>query len=351
MQYRLSTLFLIFFMVAASLALIGPWGLLIAAILLLAALFLNRMESLEYAIAISVFIILFGTICRGLLPVFSSAHEAAWYSRCKGHLEQIGVALHNYHDAFKHFPLVNHSDKNGKPLYSWQMEILPMMEYGYIYDLLKKDEPWNSPYNLKLLSKVPPLLYNCPSSDEKKSITNYIAVIGPGTAWRRDRAVKLSDLPDSGSHTVMVVEVVNSIVHWLEPCDLSEEEVLERMKTGKGLRISTAHPDGINVLFADGTVRTLPSKMPISLWKRILSGEGTDFDKLVENVDESAPDIVDVSLLPLNPDKWKIILGAIVWLLSVVLLFWQAIKSRRKCELIEMAKDISIEESQNKNVV
>jgi prepilin-type processing-associated H-X9-DG protein len=159
--------------------------------------------------------------------------------------------------------------------------------------------------------------------------TNYIAIIGPGTAWRDDGPVKFSDLPDNGSHTVMAVEVVNSGVHWAEPRDLTVDEALEGLKTGKGLRISSAHPGRINILFADVSVKILPSKMPISVWRELLAGEIKDLDNIEKMIDPSAPDMVDVSIHLSAPDQWKIILGAIVWLLSVVLLFRRAIKSRR----------------------
>ena len=38
-----------------------------------------------------------------------------------------------------------------------------------------------------------------------------MAVVGPGTAWRKDRPVAFSELPDKGSHTVMLVEVADSV--------------------------------------------------------------------------------------------------------------------------------------------
>ncbi|MGD0517053.1 MAG: DUF1559 domain-containing protein [Thermoguttaceae bacterium] len=271
----------------------------------------------------------------------SSAREAARRATCIHKPKQIGLALHNYNDANKHFPSANICDKNGKPLFSWRVQILPMLECGDIYNSLKIDEPWNSPHNTQVLSQFKPNYgpsypyYECPSADHKNNdfTTNYIAVIGPGTAWRENGPVKFSDLPDKGSHTVMVVEVVNSGVHWAEPRDITVDEALERMKTGKGLRISSPHPGGINLLFADGAVRTLPSKMPISVWQKILAGEIKDWDNIQEMIDPSAPDMVDVSILRSDPDKWKIILGAIIWLFSVVLLFRRAIKSRRKPEL------------------
>ncbi len=212
-----------------------------------------------------------------------------------------------------------------------------MMEYDNIYKRLKKDELWNSPYNLKLLDQFPRSIYICPSVPrfESDPTTNYMAVIGPGTAWRKDGPVKRSDLPDRGSHTVMAVEVVDSGVHWAEPRDLTVEEALEGLKTGKGLRISTAHPGVINVLFADGSVRCLPAKMPYSTWEKLLAGEVRDFENLGQ-FDESAPDMVDVTVLQPEPGKWKFILSAVVWLFSVALLFRRAIKSRQKPAAVEM---------------
>jgi len=318
--------------------------------MLLTALCLNRSKKLRFGVEYAFFLFFFGIICSLLLPAMSSAREAARRATCGGKLKQIGLALHNYHDANKHFPSANICDKNGKPLLSWRVQILPMLQCEDIYNSLKIDEPWNSPHNTKVLSQCKPNYgpsypyYECPSANHKNNdfTTNYIAVIGPGTAWRENGPVKFSDLPDEGSptvmkgsHTVMAVEVVNSGVHWAEPRDLTVEQALERMKTGQGLRISTAHPSVINVLFASGAIRSLPSKMPISVWRKILAGEVKDLDNIADSFDESAPDMVDVSVYaPLyEPGTWIIILGVIVWLLSVVLLFHRAIKSRRKSPL------------------
>jgi hypothetical protein len=327
MQFNLSTLFLIFFNVAASLALFGAVGIYAVLVLSLAALCLNCAKKLLDGIVLAILIIFIGVITPALLSSMGSAREAVRRAQCLSHLKQIGFALLTYHDANKNFPPANVCDKNGKPLFSWRVEILPMMQYGKIYDTA---EPWNSSHNSKLSSEYI-LEYQCPwhNSYENDSTTNYVAIIGPGTAWREDGPVKRSDLPDNGSHTVMVVEVVNSGLQWAEPRDLTVDEALEGLKTGKGLRISSAHPYCINVLFADGSVRTLPAKMPISVWKKLLAGEIKDFDDIEEMIDPSAPDKVDVYVLPPQPGKWLIILSIIVWLLSVALLFRRAIKSRR----------------------
>ena len=219
------------------------------------------------------------------------------------------------------------------------------MEYGKIYDSLNKDEPWNSPHNAKILNhKLPEFV--CPRDTNKDDLsTSYIAIIGPGTAWREDGPVKISDLPNGSKHTIMAIEVVNSGVHWAEPRDLTVDEALEGLITGKGLHISTAHNNRINILFADGAICPLPARMPISLWKKLLAGEVKDIDNIEQQIDKSASDIVDISVYaphapPYEPGKWKIILGVLVWLFSVVLLFRRAINSRPKPAKIEIAKDV-----------
>ena len=335
MPFRLSTLLLIVIATAFPLVLLGKggeWGfaIWIDMGILLTAFCLYSIESTLIRSTCGFILIFFGIILPALLPAIIAAKTAARRAACINNLKQIGLALQNYHDANKHFPSANTCDQDGKPIFSWRVEILPMMEYGSLYDSLKKDEPWTSPHNANVLSQVQLSEYQCPSAhhDNNDCFTNYIAVIGPGTAWREDRTVKLSDLPDNGSHTVMAVQVVNSGVHWAEPRDLTVDEALEGLKTRKGLRISTPHPSGIPVLFADCTVRYLPAKMPLSLWKKLLAGEVTDLENIEYSIDPSAQDMIDLSANPLPKFVENLLLLIpITWLLSIILLFWRAINA------------------------
>jgi hypothetical protein len=45
--------------------------------------------------------------------------------------------------------------KDGKPLLSWRVLILPYLDNKPLYDRFKLDEPWDSPHNIKLLSEMP----------------------------------------------------------------------------------------------------------------------------------------------------------------------------------------------------
>jgi len=62
-----------------------------------------------------------------LLPAVQQAREAARRAQCKNNLKQIGLALHNYHDAFGCFPPVASTDAQGNPLLSWRVALLPYL--------------------------------------------------------------------------------------------------------------------------------------------------------------------------------------------------------------------------------
>jgi hypothetical protein len=331
MQYRLSTLFLIFFVLAASLAAFGLWGLWFGGVLFIAALAINRTKVLyPSGIRICACVLFFGIVCPGLILTLYP-FEPVYMAECYGlHLGMIGLGMHNYHDAYKHFPPIIVRDENGKPLYSWMVEMLPMMEYGSIYGQLNKDEPWNSPHNIKILPPIIPE-FICPRAnrDADDCSSNFVAVIGPGTIWTAEGTKKRGDFPNGSSRIVVAVEVVTSGKHWAEPFALTADELLENTRTGKGIRISSCHPNGVNVLFDFGE-SMLPTKMSLSLWKRILDGERVG-DEELEHVDPNAPDMVDVYVgqtsSTLKKVRWT--LSFVVWLFSAALLFHRAAKSRK----------------------
>src|SRR4051794_24888061 len=71
-------------------------------------------------------------------------------------LKQIALAFHNYHDTNGAMPTNQHS-KDGKPLLSWRVQILPYIEQDHVYKQFKLDEPWDSEHNMKLVDKIPDL--------------------------------------------------------------------------------------------------------------------------------------------------------------------------------------------------
>ena len=84
----------------------------------------------------------------------SSVANSAQRRRSLNNLKQIVLAIHNYHDTYNQTP-TDIVSKDGKPLLSWRVEILPYLEQTQLYNSFHRDEPWDSEHNFKLLAKMP----------------------------------------------------------------------------------------------------------------------------------------------------------------------------------------------------
>ena len=187
-----------------------------------------------------------------LLPI-STCHEAARRSRCYNNLQQISVALHNYHNVYGCFPPAYVTGENGRPMHSWRVLILPYLGEKSLYARYDFTEPWDGPDNHTLAGVQLPV-FNCLGERDKPStMTCYVAVVGPETAWPGGTSTKLSDFSDGPRDTILVVEVANSGIHWMEPRDLHVIQMAPGInRAGQG--ISSSHPFGAQVAFADGSV-------------------------------------------------------------------------------------------------
>ena len=148
-----------------------------------------------------------------LLPAVQQAREAARMTSCKNKLKQIGLALHNYHDAHTRFPPssvaehctnlmasgppFNHNcgGLSGDPIMfnapriPWSIMVLPYLEQGAAYDLLSFE---GLPQYLFLsgsalegnerILETGFSLYRCPSDSgpDKKNLTQNAGLTSPG---------------------------------------------------------------------------------------------------------------------------------------------------------------------------
>ena len=60
------------------------------------------------------------------------------------------------------------TDKDGRPLLSWRVAILPFLDRSSLYAKFHLDEPWDSPHNLSLLDAMPNV-YACPSDRDPET--------------------------------------------------------------------------------------------------------------------------------------------------------------------------------------
>src|SRR5437870_6267893 len=102
-------------------------------------------------------------------------------------------------------------------------------------------EPWNGPNNSKLASRVPEV-FRCPSDlDLGDGETSYFCVVGPGRAQTDHGLRKPGEIQEHPA--VLLVESGTSHVNWLEPRDLSIEEVV-RGRMGHGAQRDKSLHDG-----------------------------------------------------------------------------------------------------------
>jgi prepilin-type processing-associated H-X9-DG protein len=188
--------------------------------------------------------------------------------QCANNLKQIGLALHNFNDAYGKLPAVANFDKQGKPLLSWRVHLLPFLEQGQLYNEFHLDEPWDSEHNKKLISRLP-AVYRCPSQKVEAGKTTYLAPVyegprGEGTMFTgrspktTGRAPPLglrlpADVPDGTSNTIFIVDgAEDHAVIWTKPDDLKYDP--KNPLAG----LASGHGGLVPMLFADGSVHFLP---------------------------------------------------------------------------------------------
>jgi prepilin-type processing-associated H-X9-DG protein len=187
-----------------------------------------------------------------LYPAVQSARESSRRAQCVNNLKQIGLAMFNFLSAETHFPAPAIVDKEGRPLLSWRVAILPFLgpEETSLFRRFRLDEPWDSPHNIALLNEMP-RVYACPSVPNLRAgLTTYQVFVGPGTIFPGGKPVAIQDVLDGTSNTLLVVEAQNP-VPWTAPQDIPFNMSLPA--TG----IGSDHPGGFNAGFADGSVRFL----------------------------------------------------------------------------------------------
>jgi prepilin-type N-terminal cleavage/methylation domain-containing protein/prepilin-type processing-associated H-X9-DG protein len=107
-----------------------------------------------------VVIAIIGILVALLLPAIQSAREAARRTECQNHLKQIGLAIQNYHDTQKSFPMGR--DRTDQFGVSWAFRLLPQMEESAIYASRDKTKRVDDIANSAAM-RTPIQIYACPS--------------------------------------------------------------------------------------------------------------------------------------------------------------------------------------------
>lgn len=218
-------------------------------------------------------VLLFSALVDFGAPI--AARHAARRIQCTNQLKQINLALLNYEQANRCLPPAYVADAKGRPLYSWRVLILPYIEQGDLYKRIRLNEPWDSPHNRSVLQiESVAKLFHCPSAENPKDETSYVMIVGPNTTSDGPHSVRLADLKDGVSNTILVAEIKDSGIHWAAPRDLDFESMSFQINDPVGKGIGSYHSETANVGLADGAVRCISNGFDPTLVKALITING-----------------------------------------------------------------------------
>ncbi len=224
-----------------------------------------------------------------LLPAVQAAREAARRLQCISNLKQIGLALHGYHDVHGTFPAggwiaIYNQVATANMNVGWSASVLPWLEQKPLYDSLNLSFPYghatNSTAGHTVLS-----VYLCPSEPRPTfwnrayaDVFDYAdadyggmygprALIGPTDrnspprgAMIFNQNVSLAEITDGSSMTIHIGEAPEAInAMWASGHNIFDQAfpINARPPIELGEELTSRHPGGVNVLFADGSVHFL----------------------------------------------------------------------------------------------
>lgn len=210
-----------------------------------------------------------------LLPGLSHPIEVSNRTQCKYNLKQLGLAMHNYHDACKMFPPA----ASGTVPVSWRVVLLPYLDQASLYSRYDRKLAWDQAPNLALAGERIDV-WICPSNYQPRDANGlycaaYSMLTGPHTVGGNPHGTRLRDIQDGASNTAMIVEACGAQIAWSEPrdVDIEQESIginFKGQRPGHSASLISGYHFGAHVLLVDGSVRWLPSNMDAETLQKLL---------------------------------------------------------------------------------
>ena len=160
--------------------------------------------------------------------------------------------------------------KDGRPLYSWRVLVLPYMEQRELYDRFHLDEAWDSPHNLPLLELKPGTYAPPPGKKSRMPASHTVChvFVGKGAAFEDKKELKLpGDFPDGTSNTILIVEG-GTPTPWTKPEDIPFDAESSPSLPKPLFR------DMIRAALVDGTIRYIRKDISSSTLRAAITRNG-----------------------------------------------------------------------------
>ncbi len=232
------------------------------------------------------------TLPGGPLPQTWAQTPAAPRSHSQENLKQIGLALHNYHDKFNHFPQGTVANEKLSPekRLSWQASVLPFLDQAAVYNQIKFDKAWDDPANANLVKLQLPVYQNPQTPFDPKSgknVTHYIGWAGLGEngptlpvkdpkagVFAYNRATRIQDITDGTSVTISVSEASKDFSPWAVGGRATMRPLTKKPYINGPDGIGSPFTGGVDVLFCDGSVRFISQNVDPQILEKLATISG-----------------------------------------------------------------------------
>ena len=205
----------------------------------------------------------------------SNPRESARRALQTNNFKQVGLGIYNYESAFATYPPESLTSKDGKPLLSWRVAILPYIGEEKLYKQFKLDEPWDSTNNKPLIAKMPKL-YAEPDVEPTPAGTTRVQLFTGNGAMLdpvKEKGATIAAITDGTSNTLMVALAAKP-VEWTKPADIPFDP------KGDPRKLLHFQNELTIVCMGDGSVRTVPVQLKAEQWRRlVMRADGNIFDE------------------------------------------------------------------------
>jgi prepilin-type N-terminal cleavage/methylation domain-containing protein len=213
-----------------------------------------------------------GVLVAILLPAVQSAREAASRTGCMNNLHQIGIALHNYHDANRTLPVgcIEWRGYRAPPTarqFAWSAMLLPFLEQQPLHARIDFSKPFDHTVNARAAS-IRLKVFECPSALNRNLVrgqTDYGGLYGEIIVDRQqddgiflyERRIAFRDIIDGLSNTIAVSEDIGGPdSEWINGRNVFVQSggINDPTAWIGDNEIRSKHTGGATVLFADARV-------------------------------------------------------------------------------------------------